>query len=52
MGAFLQSTINSHTVADAALSTFFVAIGLPRLIIVDADSLFAGTFKMIFGLLQ
>jgi Integrase zinc binding domain len=45
MGAFLHTTINSETVANAALATFYTTIGIPRLIIVDADSIFAGTFQ-------
>jgi RNase H-like domain found in reverse transcriptase/Integrase zinc binding domain/Reverse transcriptase (RNA-dependent DNA polymerase) len=52
MGAFLQDTINSETIANAALAVFFTTIGLPRLIIVDADSIFAGTFKQLFSLLM
>jgi hypothetical protein len=37
--------------SDAALTAFFGAIGLPRLVIVDTDSFFAGFFKQLFQLL-
>lgn len=51
MAAFLQGDINAENVANAALSTFFIAVGLPRLIIVDADNIFAGVLKQLFALL-
>lgn len=52
LGAFLSSTIDAKTVADAALTTMSIPVGLPRLIIVDADGVFAGTFKRLFNLLN
>jgi hypothetical protein len=52
MGAFLQGDINSENIANATLSNFFTTVGLPRLIIVDADSVFAGVFKQLFSLLM
>jgi hypothetical protein len=51
MVAFLSGDINAKTIANASMSTFFTTVGLPRLIIVDADNLFAGTFKELFSLL-
>jgi len=51
-GAFLQGEIDSETVAMAAFATFFVTHGLPWLIFVDADGVFAGVFKQLFRLLQ
>lgn len=52
MVAFLQGDINAENVANATLSSFFIAVGLPRLIIVDADNIFAGVFKQLFQLLM
>jgi hypothetical protein len=52
MAAFLQGEINAHKVANAVVSTLFVTIGLPRLIVVAADSVFAGVFVQLFQLLQ
>jgi hypothetical protein len=53
MATFLtQGDIDARTLADAALTAFFGAVGLPRLVIVDADSLFAGVFKQLFQLLR
>jgi hypothetical protein len=37
-----QCDIDARTIVDAALTAFFGPVGLPRLVIVDADSLFAG----------
>ena len=51
MGTFLSGEITAETVADAAISVFFNSVGLPRLIIVDADGLFAGVFVQLFRLL-
>jgi hypothetical protein len=34
------------------MCTFFTSIGLPRLVVVDADNLFSGVFKQLFTLLQ
>jgi hypothetical protein len=53
MATFLsQGDIDARTIADAALTAFFGAVGLPRLVIVDADSLFAGVFKQLFQILR
>jgi hypothetical protein len=53
MAAFLQGEINAHKVANAVVSTLFITVGLPRLIVVDADSIsFAGVFVQLFQLLQ
>jgi hypothetical protein len=52
MGAFLSGDINSETVADTSMCTFFTIMGLPRLVVVDADNLFSGVFKQLFTLLQ
>jgi hypothetical protein len=53
MATFLsQGDIDARTMADAALTAFFGAVGLPRLVIVDADSLFAGVFKQLFQILR
>jgi hypothetical protein len=52
MAAFLQGEINATKVANAIVSTLFVSIGLPRLIVVDADGVFAGVFVQLFQLLQ
>jgi len=50
--AFLSGMIDSEKVAAAAFGSFFITRGLPRLIIVDADGLFAGVFKTLFELLR
>jgi hypothetical protein len=46
--AFLPQSITSETLADATFSTFFAHFGMPRLIVVDADSKFCGMFKVLF----
>jgi hypothetical protein len=46
--AFLPKKITSETLADAMFSTFVPVFGLPRLIIVDADSKFCGMFVTLF----
>jgi len=51
-GTFLSfEDTDSKAVANAAMAAFFTSYGLPRLLIVDADSLFAGTFLQLFQLL-
>ena len=53
MATFLnQGTIDARTIADAALTAFFGPVGLPRLIIVEADTIFAGEFKGVFNILR
>jgi hypothetical protein len=53
MATFLTlGDIDVRTIADAALTAFFGAVGLPRLVIFDANSLFAGVFKQLFQLLR
>ena len=46
---FVLGEINAMKVSETALADFFMKFGLPRLIIVDADSLFAGVFKSLFA---
>jgi hypothetical protein len=53
MATFIsQGTINARTLSDSSLTAFFGVIGLPRLIIVDADSLFAGDFRTMFQIMR
>ncbi len=53
MSTFInQGKVDARTIADSALTAFFGPIGLPRLIIVDADSIFAGEFKALFQILR
>jgi hypothetical protein len=52
MAAFLQGEISAYKVANAIVSTLFVSVGLPRLIVVDAEGVFAGVFVQLFQLLQ
>lgn len=44
MATFLSNLINPTTMVDAAMCTFFVVMGLPRLIMVDADGIFVSIF--------
>ena len=44
--------IRVDNIAMAVTAAFFTSVGLPRLIIVDADGLFAGIFKSLFELLR
>ena len=44
--------VETANVAMAVTAAFFTSVGLPRLIIVDADGMFAGTFKNLFELLR
>jgi hypothetical protein len=46
--AFLPQKITAETLADATFSTFFAHCGMPRLIVVDADSKFCRMFKVLF----
>ncbi len=53
MATFInQGKVDARTIADAALTAFFGPVGLPRLIIVDADTIFAGEFKALFHILR
>ena len=53
MASFLSlSEMDTQRVADACVSSFFSTVGLPRLVILDADSRFAGTFKATLELLR
>jgi hypothetical protein len=54
MATFLSvgDVIDARTIADAALTAFVGAVGLPRLVIVDADGLFAGNCKQLFHILR
>lgn len=53
MATFLTtSELDTGCIADACVSAFFQTVGLPRLIIVDADSAFAGVFLETFRLLR
>jgi hypothetical protein len=44
--AFLPQKITSETLADAMFRTLFAHFGMPRLIVVDADSKFCGMFPL------
>jgi len=48
---FKGKETDSKTVANAAVASFFTSFGLPRMIIVDADGVFAGMFVQLFQLL-
>jgi hypothetical protein len=48
MAAFLQGEINSNKIANAVVTTLFVTVGLPRLLVVDAEGVFAGIFVQLF----
>ena len=48
MATFMSGNMDSMAVADAVVQAFFTSVGLPRLIFVDADSLFAGVFLRLF----
>ena len=39
-----EQPVTSTTLANTAFAHFFVPIGMPRLIVIDADALFAGAF--------
>jgi hypothetical protein len=52
MATFLTGIPTVEEVASMIMSTFFCAVGLPQLIIVDADSCFAGSFKQLCSQLQ
>ena len=47
-GAFLGKPITAEVLADITFSQFFCVFGLPRLIVVDADSKFRGIFTTTF----
>ena len=47
-GAFLGKPITAEVLADITFSQFFCVFGLPRLIVVDADSKFCGIFQKTF----
>jgi hypothetical protein len=53
MSSFVQQgQIDSARVADMCMSHFFTTVGLPRLVFVDADSLFKDVFLKTFQLLR
>jgi hypothetical protein len=47
-GAFLGKPITAEVLADVTFSQFFCVFGLPRIIVVDADSKFCGIFTKTF----
>ena len=53
LGTFLLlSEMDTHRVTDAVISAFFSTVGLPRMVFINADSKFAGTFKSTLELLR
>jgi hypothetical protein len=53
MASFVQQgQVDSAMVADMCVSHFFATVGLPRLVFVDADSLFKDMFLKTFQLLR
>ncbi len=47
-GAFLGKPITAEVLADITFSQFFCVFGLPRIVVVDADSKFCGIFTKTF----
>lgn len=47
--AFAGGVVDAESVAMLAMESFFTQLGLPRLMVVDAEGVFAGLFKMLFG---